>query len=282
MQHSVARGVRAPAQAGRFYDSEPEALRRAVIDFIDSAEPLTESAPMLLLAPHAGYVYSGRVAGAAYRQVRGRSIDRVMILGPCHYEELEGAALMSAAAWRTPLGEVDVDADAMETLAADSAFALRDSAHQAEHAIEVQLPFLQVALGGGFSILPVLIGKPPPGGLESLSRVLEKVAERWERESLKWLIVASSDTYHGYDGDVCRQNDHSLGLLFEKLDPQALLAAFETRRVMACGWCPLVLGMMLAARRGGRVARLLRRSDSREICGETCGYVVGYVAGTVE
>lgn len=282
MQRSVAKGVRMPTQAGRFYDIDPETLRQSVTGFIDSAEPLTEFAPMVLVAPHAGYVYSGRVAGAAYRQIVGRAIDRVMVLGPCHYEDVEGAALTAAAAWRTPLGQIEVDADSVDMLAAEPGFALRDGVHQPEHAIEVQLPFLQVALGANFSILPVLIGKPPAGGLESLDRVLVKVTEKWDRESLKWLIVASSDTYHGYDGDNCRQNDHSLGSIFEKFDPQAMQAAFQSRRIMACGWAPIVLAMMVAGRRGARAARVLRRSDSREITGETSGYVVGYLAGAVE
>lgn len=281
MQHSGTQGVRMPAQAGRFYDADADALRQAITVFLDPAEPATGPAPLALVAPHAGYVYSGTVAGAAYRQIVGRAIDRVMILGPCHYEDVEGAALTSAAAWRTPLGQIQVDTAAIEALAAEPDFAVRDSAHQPEHAIEVQLPFLQMSLGSNVSILPILIGKPPAGGLESIGQALVKVTEKWDREALTWLIVASSDTYHGYDGDSCRQNDEALGALFEKFDVQALQAAFVGRQIMACGWAPIVLALMVAGRRGACTARVLRRTDSRQVTGETSGYVVGYIAGRV-
>ncbi|MCE5230721.1 AmmeMemoRadiSam system protein B [bacterium] len=281
MQDSLEKGVRTAMQAGRFYDSDREALRENVAASIASAEPAGDAAPMALVAPHAGYMYSGRVAGAAYRQVQGRLVDRVIVLGPAHYEDVQGAALASASSWRTPLGDIPVDRAACDFLSHEPGFSVRDYAHEPEHSIEVQLPFLQVALKGAFSIVPILIGKPLEGGLESISHALVRLADDWDRKKMRWLIVASSDTYHGYDGNACRKNDQRLAALFEEFDPPGLQRAFQQREVMACGWAPIIVAMMAVRGRGAHAAKAIRRADSREVTGDQTGYVVGYLAGMI-
>ncbi|MEN6627291.1 MAG: AmmeMemoRadiSam system protein B [Candidatus Sumerlaeia bacterium] len=281
MAQSLTRGVREPAQAGRFYDEDAGQLRSRVRELIGPAAPAEGGAPRFLVSPHAGYIYSGRVAGAAYRQVAGRPIDRVAVLGPSHYEEFEGGALASAVTWRTPLGDVPVDAEAAQALLAEPGYALNDAAHGPEHSVEVQLPFLQVALGGGFSIVPILFGRPPAAGLEEAAAGLRRVVEGWGRQGLTWLVVASSDTYHGYDGDSCRENDRRLRGLFEAFDPAALQGAFHRREVMACGWVPIMVAMLVARAMEARPARAIDRADSREATGESGGYVVGYFAGAI-
>ena len=208
--------TRVPAQAGRFYEEEPRALRQT-IDRLLAEAPTTsfQKTPTALLAPHAGYVYSGHVAAAAYRTVQGRTFDRVMILAPTHYEQFTGAALAPYRAFQTPLGSVPVDQKAVRELADAPHFEISEAAHAQEHAIEVELPFLQVALAGPFHILPITLGELPPGGLEPMVETLAGLLDQRRAQCQRWLVVASSDTYHGYDREACRENDERLMQLLQ-------------------------------------------------------------------
>ena len=281
METRFADKPRPAAQAGLFYDSDPALLKDRVIELLgEQAEAQTD--PLALLAPHAGYVYSGDVAGSAYSRLRGRPIDRVLLLGPSHGADFIGAVLDHHPAWESPLGEVGIDAEAARILAANPCVSIDPGPFAGEHALEVQLPFLQVALGDRpFRILPVLVGRPPVEGLEALADALEEVLEHWRRAGLGHVVVASSDTYHGSSAERCRANDDRLIELIELLRAEELIEAAERGEVMACGWAPLALTMILARRGGGRGATILARSDSRS-GGGWGGYVVGYLGAAME
>ncbi len=275
--------TRTAAQAGRFYDADPADLRRAVeLALAGEAADPAEPPPLALLAPHAGYVYSGAVAGAAYRAVAGRRIERVLLLGPSHRVELRGAALSPHRAWQTPLGEIPLDEAAAAELLDAGAAAIDPAAHAAEHSLEVQLPFLQVALAGPFQILPLLVGAPPGDSFELLARALAPPLERWRREDRPALIVASSDAYHGEDGNGCDENNARLAALIDSFDPPALEAAFRGRELMACGWQALLTALALARIMGAGRARTLAAADSRAASGRREGYVVGYLAARLD
>lgn len=277
--HSAS-NVRPAFQAGRFYDADPGRLRHLVERLLAEAEPVPlPGAPVALVAPHAGYLYSGRVAAATYRQLAQHPPTHVLLLAPSHYVDFSGAALPSADAFATPLGEVALDRPAIEGLLRHPGFTLDDDVHNPEHSLEVQLPFLQLALGRPFLLLPVALGRPPHGAdLEPLAAPLLALLRERAEAGERWIILASTDTYHGYDPGACELNDVRLGRLIEELDPAALFEQSRSGAVMACGWLPLALAADLARRQGARRGHLLRRADSRSGAGPVSGYVVGYLS----
>jgi hypothetical protein len=281
-QHSLKHLVRPPAQAGRFYESDPGLLRQHVEQLLaEQAEVGGAAGAIALVTPHAGYVYSGRVAAAAYRALAGRPLERVLLLGPSHYSDFVGAALPSHRAVATPLGEIPIDQPAMGGLLDYPHFAVADSAHATEHSLEVQYPFLQTALPKAFEIVPVVLGRVPQGGLAPLEDALGNLLEQWRKARRSWVIIASTDTYHGYSAEACRLNDDRLGRMIEGMNLEGLAEGLRSREIMACGWLPLTLTMMLAQRYGARQGMVLKRSDSLSEDASSGGYVVGYLAAAL-
>lgn len=188
----VTHEVRRPAVAGLFYPADTGELQAAVEGYLAAAEsPPASGEPIGVIAPHAGYVYSGQAAGYAYRAVKGRHYDTVVVIGPSHRARFSGAALSGAREWATPLGRIAVDADAVRELAERCPAALvYDAPHEQEHSVEVELPFLQVALGE-FKLLPVVMGDD---SRETCAALAEALAE-WAR-GRRVLFVASTDMSH--------------------------------------------------------------------------------------
>jgi AmmeMemoRadiSam system protein B len=185
--------IRAPAVAGRFYPGEPGELQRLVDRLLVEARAYEGPPPKALIVPHAGYVYSGAVAANAYRRVTTRSstIRKVVVIGPAHRVYLEGLAVPSCRAFRTPLGEVAIDPTLLERVRTLAHVVVSDEAHRDEHSLEVQLPFLQRLLPP-FTLLPVVVGRARP------SEVAELLEQVWGGDET--LIVISSDLshYHPY------------------------------------------------------------------------------------
>jgi MEMO1 family protein len=257
--------VRAPAVAGLFYPADPDELRALVASCLAGAGPAPpdEPPPNALVAPHAGYVYSGLVAAAAYqRAVRlaGR-VSRVVLLGPAHRAFLRGLAAPRADAFATPLGVVPIDRPVIDGLIDLPQVSVSDAPHAGEHSLEVQLPFLQVVLGE-FRLVPFVVG-------EASDEEVEEVIERlWGGDET--LVVVSSDLSHYHDYATARKIDAESRRAVEALEPGGL------GRESACGAVP-VRGLLRAARRFGLVARTLDLRNS----GDTAGgrdRVVGYGA----
>ena len=255
--------VRPPAVAGTFYPADAGRLRAAVGDCLAAADGSRAAAtPKAVIAPHAGYVYSGPVAAHAFAALAGaRQIRRVVVIGPAHFVPFRGIALPTAQAFRTPLGDVPVDADAMTSILDLPQVALADEPHQPEHALEVELPFLQTLLGD-FALVPLLVGDTTPA---AVAGALERL---WGgRETL---LVVSSDQSHYEPYDRARAHDQATAAAIEQLDG----ASLGPRE--ACGHLAIA-GLLLAARRRAmRVQRLDLRSS-----GDTAGprdQVVGYGA----
>jgi AmmeMemoRadiSam system protein B len=264
--------VRPPAVAGRFYPGDPGELEAAVRAFLDEASEADgpsafagHSAPVALVAPHAGYLYSGPVAGSAYALVRGSpGFRRVVLLGPSHYVSFRGLALPECEAFSTPLGEHAVDAGGARELSAHPAVRRWARPHGDEHSLEVQIPFLRVALGA-LPILPLVTGDARP---EEVADVLDLV---WTADTL---VVVSSDLSHYLPYDEARRVDADTAAAVESLDIDAVAPH------RACGAVAL-RGLMVAARRRGLEARCVDLRSS----GDTAsgrhgprGRVVGYGA----
>jgi len=257
--------VREAVVDGLFYPAAPAALRAQVAGYlgrVDAADGHAR-APKLLIVPHAGYEYCGAVAAQAYARLRGRAhgLRRVVLLGPAHRVPLEGLAAPCAEAFDTPLGRVALDAAALADLDALPQVRRSDAAHEREHSIEVQLPFLQSLLGGGFTLVPLVVGR---AGAEEVAQVLERL---WGGDET--LVVISSDLshYHGYE--QARALDRATAGRILALD--AGLGPDE-----ACG-AAAINGALLAARRHGLAPRLLDLRNSGDTAGDRLR-VVGYGA----
>lgn len=255
--------VRPPAVAGTFYPAEPERLRTQVRHLLARARQTDGPPPKALIAPHAGYLYSGAVAGAAFSSLRedAARIRRVVLIGPAHYVAFRGIAVPTARAFATPLGQVPVDSDSLGRLA-DLRYVVRaDPPHAPEHALEVELPYLQIALGD-FGLVPLLVGD---AAAEEAEAVLERL---WGGEET--LIVVSSDLSHYLDYATAQHIDAATAALIEAG------AAGRLGPERACGHLAIA-GLLSAASRRGLAARRLALCNS----GDTAGArdrVVGYGA----
>ncbi len=255
--------VRSPAVAGRFYPADARRLEAEVRGHLAAAAPPRGGRPKGLIAPHAGYVYSGPVAGSAFRQLEPwrDAIDRVILLGPSHFVPFEGLALPSVRAFATPLGEVGVADDAATRLAGLPQAFVSDVPHGREHALEVELPFLQVALDR-FELVPLVVGEASP------AEVVEVLDRLWGGDET--LIVVSTDLSHYRDYATAAVLDRATADAIVALDVEGI--AVED----ACGRNPL-RGLLLAARRRGLVVAELDLRSSGDTAGGR-GQVVGYGA----
>ncbi|SEH26027.1 AmmeMemoRadiSam system protein B [Magnetospirillum fulvum] len=256
--------IRPTAVAGQFYPTDPAEIRQICAALLAAAPPARPPVPKAIIVPHAGWIYSGPIAAAAYAQMapaRGK-VRRVVLLGPSHRIALRGLALSSADQWASPLGPVGLDHDGTQRLATLPGLGLFDPAHAQEHALEVQLPFLQTVLGNDFRMLPLVVGD---ASAETVAAALDAV---WGGPET--LIVISTDLSHYLDYESCRRRDQSTAAAIERFDPDGL------DHESACGRVPLA-GLLLAAkRRAMRIERLDLRNS-----GDTAGprdRVVGYGA----
>jgi len=261
--------VRPPAVAGAFYPDAPEDLRRAVERHLAGARGAAGApaeAPKALIAPHAGYVFSGDVAARAYARVavRAGAVSRVVLLGPAHRVPVRGLAAPAAGAFATPLGEVEVDREALARLADLPQVQVSDRAHAAEHSLEVHLPFLQVLLGD-FRLVPLVVGDASP---QEVGEVLERL---WGGDET--LVVISTDLSHYLDYESARAADARTDAAIRGLRYEDL--RFDD----ACGRVPVQGLLWLARRRGLHVTSLDLRNS-----GDTAGprdRVVGYASYAV-
>ncbi len=275
---------RRPAAAGatRFYPSDPKLLREVVTGYINEAELLGEEEIFGLIAPHAGYVYSGPVAGWAYRQVSGRRYETVIVLAPSHFEPFSFASVMPRGVYRTPLGDVQVDERLAHALSDKGKDWIQLSLQghtvtggMGEHSLEVQLPFLQVALGE-FKLVPVVIG-----GVDwELCLLLgQALAEAIDDGDV--LVVASSDLSHYHSYDQAYRLDSQVIERVEALDARGLAEGCRSRELEACGAAPISALLTAAELIGAKQVRILRHRTSGDVKGGMRDQVVGYLAAAI-
>ena len=255
--------IRPAAVAGLFYPDKPSELKHTISDLLANAKAAKLAcAPKALIVPHAGYIYSGAVAASAYARLgdlRGR-IRRVVLLGPTHRVYVRGLALPEAERFATPLGEVPLDRAGMQRLSGLPQVTTSAAAHQMEHSLEVQLPFLQQVLGD-FQLLPLAVGEATAA---EVAEVLESV---WGGDET--LIVISSDLSHFLPDAVARKVDG------ETIDTILALNS-QLNHEQACGATP-INGLLLAARQHGLHPVVLDVCNSSDTAGDP-GRVVGYAA----
>ena len=250
-------GVRLPVAAGIFYPAQPDALAATVDALLAAAEPILPKGRLrALVAPHAGYAYSGAVAATAFASLRLRARPpRVALLGPSHFAPLDGAAVTAADAWKTPLGAVPVDPELRET-AVEAGAAIDERPHSDDHALEVELPFLQRTAGDGLRVLPVAIGDDATAVVDALAADA--------------LLVVSTDLSHYHDDASARRLDRGTAAAVLALDAAAI------GNLDACGAAAL-RGLLRHARREGWTCTLLDLRTSADASGDP-SRVVGYGA----
>lgn len=257
--------TRPPAVAGVFYPADPTTLAVAVERFVAGAAAAARvsSAPKAIIAPHAGYSYSGPVAGSACAPLRARAagLSRVVLLGPAHRVPLRGVAGSGAAAFRTPLGEVPVDRAALEDVIAAGLAKIDDEAHRDEHSLEVLLPFLQILLPRA-AIVPLVVGRAAP---EEVARVIDRL---WGDDETA--VVVSSDLSHYLPYPQARAVDTRTAAAIEALRSESL------DEDSACGVLA-IMGLLHVARQRGLTVRAVDLRNSGDTAGSR-DEVVGYGA----
>jgi len=256
--------VRTPAVAGMFYPAEAPALKTAVETLLETVIPIPlTTLPKAIIAPHAGYVYSGAIAASAYTRLMALrdKVERVILLGPSHRVPFIGLAASSATCFATPLGEVPLDQQAVSALLSLPEVTIRDHAHQNEHSLEVQLPFLQTIFDE-FKIVPLLVGDARP---QQVAAALDKL---WGGEET--VIIVSSDLSHYHDYDTARRMDKRTSQAIEKLDYTNI--HYE----QACGRNP-INGLLYVAQQRALQATTIDLRNSGDTAGDK-QRVVGYGA----
>jgi AmmeMemoRadiSam system protein B/AmmeMemoRadiSam system protein A len=274
--------VRKPAVAGQFYTADPAALKKEILGYLDAARPpALGDETIAIVSPHAGYPYSGQVAAYGYKLVAGRAYDAVVVISPSHTEYFSHASVFSGAAYRTPLGDIPVDVELAKLIVSKSDLVRFDAKghetgafQRGEHSLEVQLPFLQVALGD-FKLVPIVMGDQSAPVAEALGKALGEALR-----GSNVLIVASTDLSHFHDDEKARELDGDFQKRLTLFDTPGLLRALASKSVEACGGGPVVSAMIAARSLGATKCVVLKYANSGDVTGDRSS-VVGYLSAAM-
>ncbi|MDD5765202.1 MAG: AmmeMemoRadiSam system protein B [Candidatus Marinimicrobia bacterium] len=274
---SDPKSIRKPSVAGMFYPGSAASLEKAVIQYLESAtEPIITLKRLFgIISPHAGFVASGPVAAVGYRFLKRHPFSKVVVIAPSHHEYFRGISVFSGKSYQTPIGEVPVEQKICDLLAKSGGVVYRSvKGHQAEHAIEVQLPFLQ-NIFPEFSLIPVVIGSATLNEIDEFAFILAEVFAKTE-----FVVVASSDLSHYHSYPEAVQMDKHLVSLLEKMDLSALESGYKDNSLEACGLAPILTLLKYAKILGNCRCKALDYRNS----GDTVGLsdqVVGYLSAAV-
>jgi MEMO1 family protein len=264
--------VRYPAVAGRFYPKDRETLQKDLLSYFPAKAAPTPA--LGCVAPHAGYIYSGAVAGAVFANLNVP--QRIIVLCPNHTGKGRPLAIMSSGAWETPLGPVPIDSPLAEALKQRFPLLTEDAdAHRTEHAIEVELPFLQ-SVRSDFTFVPIALGTRQFDTLEKLGEALAEVVKEQDE---RILIVASSDMNHYENDAVTRIKDHKAIERMLALDTRGLFDVVTKEEISMCGFGPAIVMLTATKRLGATKAELIKYATSGDVSSDR-EVVVGY-AGVV-
>jgi len=279
-------GIRKSALAGSWYPADAKELRDEITLFLQYAKVTPGLGKIVaLIVPHAGYRYSGPVAAYAYKQVMGRTFDTVVVVAPNHADpRLDFSSVMTRGGYETPLGLVPVDEEATRAVVdykSSDSVQESDLVHlteyngRMEHSLEIQLPFLQVVLGGPFKLVPVVMGDQEPEAARELADALASALK-----GKNALIVASSDLSHFFEQSAAERLDDVVRQHVEAFDPAGLLTDAAAQKCQACGAGPMAAVMMAAKQLGAERSAVLNMATSGDVTGDKSS-VVGYLAAVM-
>jgi AmmeMemoRadiSam system protein B/AmmeMemoRadiSam system protein A len=274
--------VRKPAVAGLFYPSSAVELTKTISGFYAEVDKVAVSGrPVALIVPHAGYPYSGRTAAKAYKLLESEEYDTVIVISPSHTVFFKGSSVYAGDGYETPLGVVEIDKKLSERIASInpslvyfSKMGHASGSTRGEHALEVQLPFLQIVLGQ-FKLVAIVMGDQETDSIRSLGETLGAALK-----GTNSLMVASSDLSHFHSEKVARRLDSAIQTAVEAYDPDLLLQTLESGKGEACGGGPMAAVMMAAKRLGAKRAEFLHYTTSGEATGDF-NEVVGYLSAAI-
>ncbi len=275
--------IRHSAWNGSFYPANPERLAKMVQELLDKQAALEIKEKIYgIIAPHAGYEYSGSTAAAAYRQIHNIPFKTIVILAPSHAEMIDGVSVYDGDYYETPLGLAPVNRELALNLAEKQDFIhLSAAGHlltgRAEHSLEVQLPFLQKMLPHEFTIIPIVFHDyrwQICNGLgQALAVTLANVPDV--------LLVASSDLYHGYSYKDCVKTDDDTLKAITAFEPEQFCRGSQASRYQACGAGPITAVQVAAKQLGARTTRVVARTNSADVTGSRGGWTVGYASALI-
>jgi AmmeMemoRadiSam system protein B/AmmeMemoRadiSam system protein A len=273
-----AENIKQPNVAGAFYPSDKDELAALVTKYIDEAgEVVLEGEPLVLISPHAGFVYSGPAAAYGFKALSGRSFDAVVILAPSHYFSFKGASVYEQGYFKSPLGNLEVDgALAVSLIGSNSNLIFSNPEFfRQEHSLEVQLPFLQESLKSGFKIVPVMLGDM---SFEDCRLLAESLAKVLKNKSV--LVIASTDLSHYRPYEEAIQYDVKTTNFIKGLDARALWDAVAYTGWNVCGIRPVVTALLYAKMLGADRADILKYANSGDTAGNR-DKVVGYLSAVI-
>jgi AmmeMemoRadiSam system protein B/AmmeMemoRadiSam system protein A len=267
--------IREPAVAGAFYPDKPEVLSRDVKKYLENAKKeKMEGEIVALVSPHAGYMYSGRVAAYAYQMLEGKHFDSVVVVAPSHRALFKGASLYDRGGYRTPLGVVPIDTElSRKMMERRKEIQFLPEAHFQEHSLEVQIPFLQVVLKT-FKLIPIVM--EPYWSWETCQYLASAIAEAVKGKNV--LLVASSDLSHFHSYEEAVKLDQIVLDHIDRFDPEGLNRDLRNGRGEACGGGPIISIMLAAKALGANKGKVLKYLNSGDVTGDR-SRVVGYAAG---
>jgi AmmeMemoRadiSam system protein B/AmmeMemoRadiSam system protein A len=271
---SWPQGLRKAQLAGSWYPKEQEKLSRLVDYYLKNvpASSLPSGNIMAIIAPHAGYVYSGQVAAYAYRSIQNKNYTSVVILAPSHKFGFEGCSIYPNGGYETPLGVAQVDAFLAAEISKAAGFGYVAQAHQAEHSVEIQVPFVQKVLPNA-KIVPIVMGFPRTATITRLAEGLKKATA-----GKKVLIIASTDLSHFYDKQEANKKDNVTISLIREFKTNEIIRKCERRENFMCGSGPVAASLLFAKNKAE--VEILRYADSSEASGDESS-VVGYLAAAL-
>ncbi len=269
-------GTRKPVWAGSFYYGDPDELSKYIDYFLQNVK--IDSFPsgkiVSLIAPHAGYGYSGQVAAHAYCLVQGKDYKTVVIIGPSHRYGFKGCSIYLKGAYETPLGIVEVNEALASELSEATGFKYVPQAHQQEHSLEVQIPFIQKVLPGA-KIVPVLMGIQSRKTITTLANGLSEILP-----GKKALVIASTDLSHFFPKQKANETDSNTIKLIQSFETDTLLGKLDRRENIMCGGGPVVSTLLYSQSQGEPGAEILQYADSSD-AGGSQSEVVGYAAAAL-
>jgi AmmeMemoRadiSam system protein B len=266
--HQKNHKKRQPAVAGRFYPAERDALVREVETHVDRN---VKKSPVLgIVAPHAGFMYSGDVAGAVYSRIE--IPDTVILMGPNHTGQGEEVAVMTEGTWSMPMGDISIDGEMAKAICEETSLAKKDSsAHRFEHSLETQLPFLQY-FKKEFQIVPICLRRMKISSCKVLSEGIVRAVTRLDKPVL---LVASSDMTHYESHDKAETKDRKAITCIQNRDPVGLFETVRSEKITMCGVNPVTVMLYCSESLGAREAELVKYMTSGEVNGNR-EKVVGY------
>ena len=273
--------VRSPAVAGTFYPADPHELAHQIDDFCTGAEGRSEEARAIAcVVPHAGYMYSGHVAGAVYGELDVP--QRCILLGPRHFPQGQPMAILIEGSWRTPLGDAEIDAPLAAALRnAYPQLREDETAHAREHSLEVQIPFLQRITGEGneargFRFVPVVLASDRYPVLEELGRAVAQVIAKANTDQTGPVLIIASTDFNHYESQAATEvkDSHAIDRILA-LDAKGLYDTVRSEGITMCGYAATVAAIVASRELGASEARLVRYATSGDINGDY-SRVVGY------